>query len=65
MRHILENLGNTNRTLHDLYELNLLDQCELDVITTMHNIFQHRMIAMIVSDNIIKGDHNLFFKFAS
>ena len=50
---------------HDLYQLNLINLNELEIISTTDNMFHHKMIATMVSETIINGDKSDFSKFTT
>ena len=51
--------------MEDLHQLHLLSQKEMDVIITFKTIYSHKLITRMVSETIINGDKNDFFKLTS
>ena len=62
LNHIIAKLTNLDKVVHDLYQLNLLSQNEVEAIKSTDKQIYHKMIGIMVSGTIIKGDQTDFSK---
>ena len=58
-------LKHKDKIVHDLHQLNLLNQNEVEVIKTTESTYRVLMIEMMVSENILNGDKNDLLKFTT